>query len=141
MPVLSARSLALCGGVHPDLVRVVKRAIEITPVDFKVECGVRTMAEQKKLVAKGASKTLKSRHVPENNKCGVSCAIDLTALVGGKSSWHWPLYHEIAKAVFQAAKEEKVTIRWGGNWKQTYTQKLASFADGPHFELLTAVYP
>ena len=46
---LSKRSLSRLEGVNPDLVRVVHRAIQITPVDFGVTCGVRTLEEQKSL--------------------------------------------------------------------------------------------
>jgi peptidoglycan L-alanyl-D-glutamate endopeptidase CwlK len=39
---LGARSIANLRGVHPDLVAVVKRAIELTPIDFTVTEGLRT---------------------------------------------------------------------------------------------------
>jgi len=60
--VLGAKSLQRLSGVHPDLVRVVKRAIKITPVDFSVIEGVRTKKRQSELFASGASKTMNSRH-------------------------------------------------------------------------------
>ncbi|RYD61794.1 MAG: M15 family peptidase, partial [Verrucomicrobiaceae bacterium] len=67
---LSAESLEKLKGVHPDLVKVVKRAIELTTIDFKVGEGVRTPARQKKLVAEGKSKTLNSRHIPGKDGFG-----------------------------------------------------------------------
>lgn len=130
---LSRRSKDMLFGVHPDLVRVVERAIEITEVDFAVTEGVRTMKRQRELVASGASKTLKGRHIPENNKCGMSCAVDLAAFVAGKIDWSWPLYTKIAKAMKQAAAELSVPIEWGGDWK--------TFKDGPHFQLPWKGYP
>ena len=60
---LGTRSLQSLSGVHPDLVAVVKRAIQITPQDFTVIEGVRNIERQKQLVAKGASKTMNSRHI------------------------------------------------------------------------------
>ncbi len=45
-------------GVHLDLVKVVKRAIKITNVDFTVLEGLRSKARQKQLVRKGAAKTM-----------------------------------------------------------------------------------
>jgi len=119
--VLGKRSKSRLKGVHPDLVLVVERAIQITKVDFSVLEGLRTPARQKKLKAAGASKTLKSGHLSGH-------AVDLGAYIKGVGiCWDWPLYHKIAKAMKQAAKELDIPIKWGGDWK--------SFKDGPHFEL------
>ena len=52
---LSQRSLEKLAGVDQRLVDVVKRAIQITTVDFGVTCGLRTQAEQERLFAMGAS--------------------------------------------------------------------------------------
>lgn len=123
---LSARSLELLKGVHPDLIRVVKRAIEVTEVDFRVLEGLRTYARQQRLLAAGATTTLKSRHLTGH-------AVDLGALVDGKIRWDWPLYHKIADAMKQASKELDIPIEWGGDW--------LSFKDGPHFQLPWAKYP
>lgn len=128
---LGSRSLARLEGVHPDLVRVVKRAIEITPVDFTVLEGVRSVARQRKLVAKGASKTMKSRHIPASN--GYGHAVDIAPLDGGKVSWHWPLYHKLAPAMKQAAEELGVPLEWGGDWR--------TFKDGPHWQLPWKTHP
>ena len=124
--VLSERSRKRLAGVHPDLVRVVERAIQITPVDFVVLEGLRTAARQKELYAAGATKTMNSRHLTGH-------AVDLGALVGGKVRWDWSLYHQIAAAMGEAADELDVPLTWGGTWK--------SFPDGPHFELPHETYP
>lgn len=124
--VLGAASIARLKGVHPDLVRVVKRAITVTDADFTVLEGLRTAARQKQLVSAGASKTMKSRHLTGH-------AVDLGAIVAGKVRWDWPLYHKIAAAMKEAAKLERVSIEWGGDWK--------SFKDGPHFQLPWSKYP
>ncbi len=131
MFVLGQRSLDKLKGVHPDLVRVVERAIQLTQVDFTVTCGVRTIAEQKVLVAAGASKTMNSRHIP--GKDGYSKAVDLAALVNGEVRWDWPLYYKLAEAMKAAAKELNIPLEWGGDWK--------SFKDGPHFQLNAKRYP
>jgi peptidoglycan L-alanyl-D-glutamate endopeptidase CwlK len=117
---LSARSRSKLTGVHPDLVRVVERAIQITDVDFAVIEGVRTLAKQREYVASGASTTMNSRHLTGH-------AVDLAAYVGSELRWDWPLYHKLAAAMKQAAAELSISIVWGGDWK--------SFPDGPHFEL------
>jgi peptidoglycan L-alanyl-D-glutamate endopeptidase CwlK len=98
---------------------------------FVITCGVRTVAEQKLLVAKGASKTMNSRHIPGPD--GLSKAVDYAVTLKGKVKWDWPLYHKLAAVVKQAAKLEKVPIEWGGDWK--------SFKDGPHFQLPHKQYP
>jgi peptidoglycan L-alanyl-D-glutamate endopeptidase CwlK len=113
-------------GVHPDLVKVVMRAIEISEVDFTVLEGVRLLARQKQLVAQGASKTMKSRHLTGH-------AVDLGAWVGGRVAWDWPLYYKIAKAMKQAAAELNQPIEWGGDWR--------TFKDGPHWQLPWKGYP
>ena len=123
---LGERSRQRLEGVHPDLVQVVERAIQITPVDFTVLEGLRTIQRQQELLAPGATTTLKSRHLTGH-------AVDLGALVGGKVRWDWPLYHKIAAAVKQAAKEVGVPIEWGGDWK--------NFKDGPHYQLPWRAYP
>lgn len=123
---LSQRSLNNLKGVHPDLVAVVHRAIAITPVDFTVTEGLRTVERQKQLVATGASKTMNSRHLTGH-------AVDLAAWVGGGIRWDWPLYDVLAVAMKKAAQELGVSIIWGGDW--------TTFKDGPHFELDRKVYP
>ena len=132
--ILNTTSMARLRGVHPDLVRVVLRCAadwKDKDTGFIVTCGVRTLEEQKVLVAKGASKTLRSRHIPAKN--GYGHAVDLAAAIQGQVRWDWPLYDKLAKAMKAAAKAEKVPLEWGGDW--------VSFKDGPHFQLPWASYP
>lgn len=124
--MFSVRSEKNLIGVHPDLVKVVRRAEEITSVPFIVTEGLRTAERQAELVKAGASKTLQSRHLTGH-------AIDLAALVGNEVRWDWPLYSKLATAMKQAATEVGVPIEWGGDWK--------SFKDGPHFQLPVKSYP
>lgn len=123
---LSKRSLDNLALVHVDLVQVVKRAIQITDVDFAVIEGLRTEAKQRKLVAAGASRTMNSRHLTGH-------AVDLAAYIGNQVRWDWPLYQQIADAMLSASRELNVPITWGGSWK--------TFRDGPHFELSRERYP
>ena len=122
---LGPRSKQRLKGVHPDLVKVVERAIEISTIDFTVLEGLRTPERQKALVEAGASQTLNSRHITGH-------AVDLGAWVDNQVDWSWPLDHKIAAAMKDAAKQEGVSIVWGGDWKMR---------DGPHFELNRKVYP
>lgn len=151
--ILGTRSLKELNGVHPDLVRVVKRAIQITPIDFAVADGIRTIEEQRAFVASGASKTMDSRHLTGH-------AVDLVAFVGNKGRWEMDLLCKVAEAMRAAAIECSVPIRWGGNWDvlltstdapledvvHDYIQKRIDagrkpFVDAPHFELPLAQYP
>jgi peptidoglycan L-alanyl-D-glutamate endopeptidase CwlK len=114
-------------GLHPDLVRVIERAAEISDRPFVLLEGKRTLARQKQLLAQGATTTLNSRHLTGH-------AIDLAPLgKNRKVSWDWPLYYPLAKIIKQAAKEENVPITWGGDWKE--------LQDGPHWELSWKHYP
>jgi hypothetical protein len=118
---LSQRSLNNLKGVDEDLVAVVKRAIEITEIDFGITEGIRTLDRQEELFKKGLSKTMKSKHL-------IGRAVDLVAYVDGKVSWEKEDYYPIALAMERAAIELNVKIKWGGDFK--------SFFDGPHFELI-----
>ena len=139
--ILGSRSLSRLEGVHPDLVRVVKKAAAMSDLDFTVLEGLRTLDRQRKLLAQGASKTLNSRHITGH-------AVDLAPLIDGKVSWDWPLYHRLAEVMREASLAEKIPIRWGGTWKLLsaingpITAKILSrsFPDGPHFELPRASY-
>jgi len=82
---LGSRSLGKLEGVHPDLVTVVQRAIELTDVDFGVTYGVRTLEEQKELYNTGRSQTMKSKHLIQDD--GYSHAVDLVAYFGSNVSW------------------------------------------------------
>jgi len=113
-------------GVHPDLVRVIELAIQITEVDFTVIEGLRTKERQAELVKAGKSQTQNSRHLTGH-------AVDLAAWVNGTVSWDKAHYHKIAEAMKAAAVKLQVPIVWGGDWK--------TFFDGPHFELDRKVYP
>jgi|TARA_R110002012_G_scaffold238730_2_gene412527 peptidoglycan L-alanyl-D-glutamate endopeptidase CwlK len=146
---LSQRSLDRLQGVDDSLVEVVKKAIEITEIDFGVICGLRTMEEQEALVAKGASQTMKSKHLE-------GLAVDLMAYVEGRGCWELNVYDEIADAMKQAAIDLDTQVRWGAAWNipdirhwegsmeegmnhyvdERRSQGRRPFIDAPHFELM-----
>lgn len=145
---LSEISLNRLKGVNPNLVKVVKRAIEITGVDFRVQEGLRTIEQQREYVRQGKSQTMNSRHLTGH-------AVDLVAIVDGQVSWDFEHYCTIAKAIAQASTELGVNIRWGGawtnitgkngtpqEWVETYKTERKQlgkkpFLDGVHFEIPT----
>jgi peptidoglycan L-alanyl-D-glutamate endopeptidase CwlK len=120
---LGPKSLANLKGVHPDLQRVVHRAIDISESDFTVLEGLRSLERQKTLLAAGKSKTLHSRHITGH-------AVDIIPF---PVSWDWKDYPPIEKAMKQAAKDLGVDLEWGGDWK--------SFPDAPHWQLSQKAYP
>ena len=126
---LNTASDARLRGVHPDLVRVVRRCAADwadPETGFIVTCGLRTIEEQRLLYQKGATRTMRSRHLTGH-------AVDLAATVQGQVRWDWPLYTKLSKAMKAAAKAEKVPIEWGGDW--------TTFKDGPHYQLPVSKYP
>lgn len=119
---LTERDLQRLKGVHYDLVKVVKRAIEISEYDFMVVEGLRTKEKQAEYVKKGVSQTMNSRHL-------LGQAVDLAPLENGSIDWNNKKgqFDSVAKSMKQAAKELGVKITWGGDWK--------NFSDKPHFQI------
>ena len=148
---LSQRSLGRLDGVKNQLHSVVTTAIGLTNVDFGVTCGLRDLKTQEDLVARGASQSLKSKHLTGD-------AVDVVAYIGGsRISWELNLYDDIADAFKEASIREGVGIRWGASWHipdlrdwggtaeeamMAYidlrrSQGRRPFIDAPHFELVT----
>ena len=146
---LGKRSLDRLIGVDERMVSVVKYAINVTKQDFSVICGLRTIEEQRALVSKGASQTMKSKHID-------GLAVDLMAYIDG-GRWELNLYDEIADAMAEGARAVDVPIVWGAAWSvpniaqygegnmedamNSYidlrrSQGRRPFIDGPHFELV-----
>lgn len=146
---LSTRSMSRLEGVNPDLIKVVTQAIKTTEVDFGVTCGMRTVEEQEKLVASGASQTMKSKHLEGR-------AVDLVAYVGSNITWSLNMYDDLADAMADSAYELGVPIKWGaawtvgdiGDWNGTMEEAMNEyvdlrrsegrrpFIDAPHFEMM-----
>ena len=145
---LGKGSLSKLEGIDDRMATVVKYAIGVTKQDFSVICGLRTIEEQRALVAKGASQTMNSKHIGGH-------AVDLMAYIDG-GRWELNLYDEIADAMKEAADASGVKIKWGaawtvdslGDWEGTAENAMNSyvdlrrsqgrrpFIDAPHFELV-----
>jgi len=122
-------------GVHPDLVRVMQEAIRISPVDFGISQGVRTLDEQRKLYAKGRTEpgpkvtnTMQSKHLIQ--KGGYGEAVDIVCYLGSEITWSEKYYFEVADCVKEVAKKLNIPILWGGDFN-------GSFRDYPHYEITT----
>lgn len=122
--MLGKRSTDNLRGVHPDLVAVVRRALELSPVDFTVIEGLRTRERQAELFKQGHTRTMNSRHFI-NDKTGFGHAVDIVPL---PVDWNNPKpFHLVANAMKEAAKELDVKITWGGDWR--------TFKDLPHYQI------
>ncbi len=146
---LSSRSLSKLEGIDEQLKACVNRAITLTKIDFGVTEGLRSIERQKELVYRGASKTMRSKHIEGK-------AVDLVAYIGSKVSWELNLYDDIADAMKESAIELDISIRWGAAWHlkdirswddsmetlmNSYIdlrrgQGRRPFIDAPHFELI-----
>jgi peptidoglycan L-alanyl-D-glutamate endopeptidase CwlK len=111
---LGTKSKSRLKGVHPDMVKVVERAIQITTQDFTVQEGLRTLATQQEYLKRGVTKTLKSKHLKQPD--GYSHAVDLVPMIAGQPRWEVPACYPIAEAMRQAAKELGVKIVFGALW-------------------------
>lgn len=109
--VFGKRSREKLQGVHPQLVAVAEEALKRSKIDFAITEGVRTLETQKRLVAKGLSQTLNSKHIIQ--KDGYAHAIDV---VPYPVNWSLEKFYPIAEAFREAAKALGVKIRWGGSW-------------------------
>ncbi len=150
---LGRKSQARLNDVNHALICVVNTALEISPIDFGITCGLRSLEEQKKLVAKGKSKTMRSLHL-------IGHAVDIVPFVFGRYQYDWPYFYPVIDAFIQASKDNEFKIEWGGAWnidmwrcrhaqaaqemyitaKQAAWTDLDSggpFLDGPHIQLST----
>ena len=145
---LGKRSQEKLKGVDERMEAIVRYAIGVTKQDFSVICGLRTIEEQRALVKKGASQTMKSKHID-------GLAVDLMAYVDG-GRWELNLYDEIADAMAEAARVVDCPVRWGASWTvpniaqwdgdmesamndyidTRRSQNRRPFIDAPHFELM-----
>ena len=116
----SERSKAKLQGVDPRLVKVAEIALQRSPFDFGITCGLRTKEEQRNLVHEGKSRTMNSKHLEGR-------AIDIVIYINGKANWDVDNYRKVSQVFKQVATEEGIQIEWGGDWK--------SFIDAVHFQL------
>ncbi|MGX1309356.1 hypothetical protein AB7M35_004114 [Amorphus suaedae] len=143
---LKSRDRAALAGVHPDLVRIVERAAELSPVPFRVFEGVRSVERQRENVRRGVSKTMNSRHIRAANDVGhavdlvLAFDVDRDGDIDGADLWASPAspqgadaWRRLETAVKAAARELGVPVEWGGDWR--------SFKDYPHWQLPWGAYP
>ena len=149
---LSERSLNNLKGVDERLVKIVKRAIEITEQDFVVIEGLRTREQMMINYGKGRTASELAVHGipasyakpkeakvtwlsdPFSSKHGKGLAVDI---VPAPVDWSdVSKFDKIAKAMFKAASELGYnTLRWGADWDNDGNFREKGETDSPHFEL------
>ncbi len=124
---------------HPDLQRVMRRALETSPMDFTIVCGHRAKDEQEKAFAEGKSKV---RYPRSRHNSYPSEAVDIAPYVGGKLVWDdEATWRQLVDHIQTTAYDLGVYLRWGGDWDgdgltRTDGDLDERFVDYPHFELL-----
>ena len=122
-------------GLNPKLVQVVRTALTKTKQDFLVLEGLRTPQRQRELYNQGRTTpgkvvtwTMKSKHLSGD-------AVDLVPYpVDWDTASKFDL---IALAMFEAANDLGIKIRWGADWDQDGKPRERGEYDSPHFELAT----
>ncbi|CCK74005.1 protein of unknown function [Pseudotevenvirus RB43] len=126
----SQKSINNLKGVKPELVKVVQRALELSPEDFGVREGLRTVEQQREYVRTGASQTMNSKHITGD-------AVDLYP---SKLPEGWQknpkVWLPVLNAMKKAGDELGVKLRFGINWKNDPNLPIETkFIDAPHIEL------
>lgn len=124
---LSKSSSDKLSTVNPKLQKVILKAFENMPFDVTILEGIRSKERQAELFAKGASKTMNSKHLTGN-------AIDIAPY---PVNWNDKEGFVImAECILLTAMDMGIKVRWGGDWNMNGQWKDESFYDGPHFELI-----
>lgn len=163
--VFGKASQARMEGLHPDLKKVLELAITLSEIDFTLIEGVRTDEQCYINFGKGRtpaectaggcpvkysqpkhpkvtwlSKALNSNH--RKKKDGRGYAVDaypypVSLVLGNKKPKDFePLFDKIAEAMFKAAKQLNIKIRWGADWDIDNKLRERGETDNPHFELV-----
>lgn len=142
----SEQSLNMFKNVHPNLVKIMKVAIENSPFDFRITAGARTAEEQNKLyqqgrttkgpvVTKADGYKNKSNHQIKSD--GYGHAVDIFICGKYDENGNYQKFNteqgyddkkirEVANHIKTVAKNLGLSIEWGGDWK---------FYDSPHFQV------
>lgn len=155
MIILTERDNSRLIGVHKDLVKVVRRAAELGAQPFMVLEGLRSREQAEINYTKGRTAaeiaaagirrpplpgpkvtwTTNSPHCMQAD--GYGHAVDLLPIPVDWSLKPLNLarFDAVAKAMFAAAKELGVTIRWGADWDRDGNPRERGESDSPHWEL------
>lgn len=119
------KSKKILAELHPDLAKVMVRALELSKYDIGLIEGARTPERQLQLLEEGATTTKVSNHFIRDD--GYAYAVDYIGYHPKLKNFSPTLLRKIAGYIFQAAFELNIPIEWGGHWE--------SFCDMPHVQL------
>lgn len=118
--------------VHPHLVVLLRRGLQLSPYDFGISKGVRTLEEQEKEVAEGDSQTIRSAHLIQK-ATGYGHAVDIKVYVPGIGlTWEHKYFRKVIQALVRAAIEQDVQVEFGALWRD--------LLDSPHVQLAAWKY-
>ena len=123
---------------HPNLIRLAQAAIAVSPYDFSITEGHRSLERQAELFRQGFTH-IDGKGEPGKHNLTPAEAFDFMpypALIDGISVWEegrWR-FHVIAGVIFAVANLRSIRLRWGGDWGQKALK--SNFIDLPHIELL-----
>lgn len=124
-------SLEKLNTVHPDLKLVMQEVIKLTPIDFGITEGMRSLERAEQLKSDGLSKVgSKSKHCQGK-------AVDIVCYDNGKVTWDLDFYEAVAQVVGEVSELLDIPIRWGGSWQtgNFILNRDMKFIDAVHFEL------
>jgi len=136
--MLSRQSQDKLNTCHPDLIRIVEKAVRILEsknlhITLSVLEGTRDEKTQNEYFEKGVSK-LRYPHSKHNQN--PSLAVDIKPdRVGWTTLKDKAAFYRLAGMIEAIAFYEGVGIRWGGDWDMDNDLTDQTFDDLPHFEL------
>lgn len=114
----------LCSNLDYRLVHIVCEVAKLDlPCDFTVFETKRTLEKQKEYVAKGTSKTMNSKHLPD--KKGIVRAVDIVPYVNSKNTWEDKYYNAlipIFKAVANSLYPDQIEFGFDWGWDKAHIQ-------------------
>lgn len=129
------------------LIKVLTKAIELSPIDFGIAQGARTFDQQKRYFLEGKSKInpdnysldelpLKAKHIVTDDY-PKSRAVDIYGYNSQGATWDVKHLSVVAGVILAVDKMYDNRLRWGGNWDMDSDVAIdQQFQDFPHFELI-----
>lgn len=128
------RSRQAIARVHPNLIKLCNKVLELNLFDFGITCGYRGQDAQNQFVFEGKSKVKwpNGKHNQDPSE-----AVDFILYVNGKASWDNLNSWYMAIGVFRGvAAMLDINIRVGADWDGDFSTRDQTFHDLPHIEII-----
>lgn len=133
------RSRGNLGSCHPRLIDVAEAALRVSPYDFSIIEGHRSLERQAALYRAGKSQ-IDGISRKGNHNYSPSRAFDFLPYpsnVNGVPTWEdHQRFCVIAGVIIATGNRLGIPLRWGGDWDGDGNNADASLHDLPHIELL-----